>query len=102
MAVWTERVQSPETLGETQHTKELQSATPPASTPSIPAAEIGPMPPEAIAVQAQPVEQLQVRRDENGWPIPSTVDFDPEEARERIILPEFDELLFEKARVISG
>ncbi len=102
MAVWTERVQSPETLGDTEHTKELRSATPPASPPSIPAAEIGPMPPEAIAVEAQPVEQLRVRRDENGWPIPSTVDFDPEEARERIILPEFDELLFEKARVISG
>src|SRR5438552_280265 len=37
-----------------------------------------------------------------GWPIPSSLVADPEEARARIPLPEFDELLLEKARVISG
>src|ERR1043166_2513861 len=39
---------------------------------------------------------------EFGWPIPSSLSTDPEEARSRILLPWFDELLVEKARVISG
>lgn len=37
-----------------------------------------------------------------GWPIPSSLSPNPEEARAHIELPEFDALLLEKARVISG
>ncbi|MGA2866759.1 MAG: hypothetical protein ABSF95_19975 [Verrucomicrobiota bacterium] len=37
-----------------------------------------------------------------GWPVPSSLSADPDEARARIPLPEFDALLLEKARVISG
>jgi hypothetical protein len=37
-----------------------------------------------------------------GWPWPSQVSADPEEARSLIELPQFDALLLEKARVISG
>ena len=37
-----------------------------------------------------------------GWPVPSSLSPNPAEARARIQLPEFDALLLEKARVISG
>ena len=37
-----------------------------------------------------------------GWPVPSSLSPNPGEARARIQLPEFDALLLEKARVISG
>src|SRR5947208_1606131 len=59
---------------------------------------------------SEPARQKQVsetpvfapRYNEYGWPIPSSLSSDPEEARSRILLPWFDELLLEKARVISG
>ena len=38
----------------------------------------------------------------HGWPVPSTISCDPNEARVCIQLPEFDALVLEKARVISG
>lgn len=38
----------------------------------------------------------------HGWPVPSTISPDAEEARACIQLPEFDALVLEKARVISG
>jgi hypothetical protein len=38
----------------------------------------------------------------HGWPVPSTISSDPDEARACILLPEFDALVLEKARVISG
>jgi hypothetical protein len=37
-----------------------------------------------------------------GWLIPSALDSNPAEARARILLPAFEELLLEKARVISS
>src|SRR5215472_8292168 len=37
-----------------------------------------------------------------GWPVPSSLSREPEEARAQILLPAFDELMLEKARVISG
>src|SRR6516225_3976434 len=40
--------------------------------------------------------------DRYGWPRPSSLGSDPDEARAAIALPEFDPLLLEKARVISG
>ncbi|MFO1513422.1 MAG: hypothetical protein U1F83_10995 [Verrucomicrobiota bacterium] len=39
---------------------------------------------------------------QHGWPIPSTVSVNPEEARTCIHLPAFDETVLETARVISG
>src|SRR2546421_11641114 len=59
---------------------------------------------------AEPARQTQVSKapgfvpcyNEYGWPIPSSLSADPEESRTRILLPWFDELLLEKARVISG
>src|SRR5436309_3831476 len=38
----------------------------------------------------------------HGWPVPSSIAFHPAEARACIQLPEFNDLLLEKARVISG
>src|ERR1043165_2659025 len=37
-----------------------------------------------------------------GWPVPSSISANPEEARAAIRLPEFDDFLLERARVISG
>src|SRR5260370_7255119 len=37
-----------------------------------------------------------------GWPLPSSLSLNPDEARAAIQLPEFDPFLLEKARVISG
>ncbi|HHY86805.1 MAG TPA: hypothetical protein GYA07_14915 [Verrucomicrobia bacterium] len=50
---------------------------------------------------AESVERPEPRWD-HGWPIPSTISANPDEARACIQLPEFDELSLEKARVISG
>ncbi len=38
----------------------------------------------------------------HGWPVPSSISSQPDEARACIQLPEFDALLLEKARVISS
>lgn len=102
MAVWTETVQSQKPSSDPAQQNELQPTPTKPIPPTVPAAETGPMPPEAMRVETPATPLPPFRRDENGWPIPSTVDIDSEEARERIILPEFDELLLEKARVISG
>lgn len=45
------------------------------------------------------VEQVPYRY---GWPIPSALSVNPDEARALLALPEFDALLLEKARVISS
>src|SRR5258705_6117849 len=67
---------------------------------------------ESPATSAAPASELTTgdtglktaapRYNEYGWPIPSSLSADPEEARASIGLPPFDELLLEKARVISG
>src|SRR5512141_428562 len=51
---------------------------------------------------AAQVEQPAIRYDAYGWPLPSSICCDPEEARCCIQLPEFDPLLVEKARVVSN
>ena len=56
--------------------------------------------PEAGSPQTAPGKALPL--DDYGWPLPSALSLDPDEARARIPLPEFDSLLIEKARVISG
>lgn len=73
-------------------------ATPPVLSEPIPTAEQ--VPAQVAPVQA-PVAPL-VRFGEHGWPIPSSISADPNEARAAIQLPEFDALLLEKARVISS
>ncbi|HWX19535.1 MAG TPA: hypothetical protein VN578_06475 [Candidatus Binatia bacterium] len=64
------------------------------------------LPPESLKHSAtpppQPVGPPLPRFGEYGWPVPSSVSLDPAEARACIQLPEFDPLLLEKARVISG
>src|SRR5438046_1652679 len=67
---------------------EVTRAVPPVSSAEP---QLSP-PPEAPA-------HLLFRR---GWPVPSSISFAPEEARACIPLPQFDALLLEKARVISG
>ena len=44
----------------------------------------------------------RIRLDPCGWPVPSSISPNPEEARAQIALPEFEPLLLEKARVISS
>ncbi len=56
----------------------------------------------AQIAQAQPAVAPLPRRDRFGWPVPSALSENPDEARARIPLPAFDELLLEKARVISS
>lgn len=63
---------------------------------TAPASGVGPRNSELLVPVASPTVG------EYGWPIPSALSTDPEEARARILLPEFDALLIEKARVISG
>lgn len=57
------------------------------------------------ALQAKPGAAPAVspaRVDRFGWPVPSSLGVDAEQARASIQLPEFDALLLEKARVISS
>jgi hypothetical protein len=49
---------------------------------------------------AQP--QTPIPRWDHGWPIPSSISSEPDQARSYIQLPQFEELVLEKARVISG
>jgi hypothetical protein len=99
MAVWTEPPQTQPARSEDEHRLSQPLATPPtaAATNALPALEPAPLEraPERTVPQAP-------RRDEFGWPLPSSISLDPEEARAAIELPEFDALLLEKARVISS
>jgi hypothetical protein len=80
------------------HQPAEQGAPHASSVPSCEAHEISvPAQPEEV----RPVAPLVPRWD-HGWPIPSTISLAPAEARACIHLPEFDELILEKARVISG
>lgn len=54
------------------------------------------------ATRARLPEAAARRVDTYGWPVPSSQSPLPDEARVGIPLPEFDALLLEKARVISG
>src|SRR5437588_1831195 len=93
MAVWTESVET-ETeavrpdderlLNEAPATERLSPATEPKGTPTA-----APEAPAKLLFQ-------------HGWPVPSSLSHNPNEARACIQLPEFDALLLEKARVISG
>src|SRR6266850_2255724 len=93
-------------------TELMQSASAPSAPP---AAKDRPTPRLSIASQAEfafcPLPEAPARPapaaptvlyGPYGWPVPSSLSTSPGEARARIQLPEFDELLREKARVISG
>src|SRR5947209_5796753 len=62
--------------------------TPPPEPPSPPQSTVAPGPP--------------LRQGDHGWPIPSLLSPNPDQARACIQLPEFDDFMLEKARVISG
>ena len=55
-----------------------------------------------LSLSPAPATAPPCPRWEHGWPIPSSICADPAQARACIHLPEFDGLLLEKARVISG
>src|SRR5258705_10334361 len=57
--------------------------------------------PPATAVPVQPEIPAGLVF-QHGWPVPSSISVNPDEARACIQLPEFDDLLLAKARVISG
>src|SRR5882724_10751968 len=95
MAVWTDSEQSlsPRPDFADIPVKEGASALPkPQAVPPVAKPPIAPAKPVA---PAKPLVK-------EGWLVPSTVSSSPEDARACMVLPEFDELLLEKARVISG
>jgi len=103
VAVWTD-FQEP-------HPWRLAVVSPPdgeGATPSLPPIAI---PAAETTVQSDITQGVRGRltktvppqpRWQHGWPIPSTVSLDPEEARACIHLPSFDETLLEHAKVVSG
>jgi hypothetical protein len=56
-------------------------------------------PKERKGQSADATEKIVFQR---GWPVPSSISANPDEARSCIPLPAFDDLLLEKARVIAG
>src|SRR6266850_2782689 len=104
IAVWTD---SDET--QTACSSEGQPWTQGEATSPLPAASVPPVHPELLplkeapaAPESTPAAAPPVPLWREGWPIPSTISSSPEEARACIHLPEFDELVLEKVRVISG
>lgn len=91
MAVWTDSEQTLATRSDYAEIS-VKQGSPSAKSPSLPVAKPAPQP---VAPAAKPVLR-------DGWLVPSTVSSNPDEARACMLLPEFDELLLEKARVISG
>ena len=101
MAVWTDSEQSLSTGSDFAEIP-LKQGKPDRSNvgnPSINTRAVPPAPaPVAPARPLAPSKPLV----KDGWLIPSALSSNPEEARTRMLLPEFDELLVEKARVIAG
>src|SRR4051812_29450973 len=90
MAVWTDSEQTLATRSDYAEIP-IKEGSQAAKSPSLPVAKPALQP-------VTPVKPLV----KDGWLVPSTVSSNPEEARACMLLPEFDELLLEKARVISG
>src|SRR5882724_2401261 len=98
MAVWTDSEQSLSTGSDFAEipSKEGKPIAPKGANLSPNArATVAPIAPAKAVVPAKPVVK-------DGWLVPSTVSSNPQEARACMLLPEFDDLLVEKARVISG
>jgi hypothetical protein len=83
---------------------ETQTARSHDETPWSGEVETPPMPAGLTAEQqlSPPPEAPARPLFRHGWPVPSTISPDPDEARACIQMPAFDALLLEKARVISG
>ena len=92
MAVWTEIDETQPACSDDEHPKIAGEITPPL-LPGPAVAE-----PQRSPSPEAPAEPLF----RHGWPVPSTISPQPDEARACIQLPEFDALVLEKARVISG
>jgi hypothetical protein len=90
MAVWTDSAQT--------RAADLEIKRP--LSTGAPSSEARVTPELATKVAALPAAPR--RLGDYGWPIPSSLSANPDEARATIHLPEFDALLLEKARVISG
>src|SRR5882672_312055 len=88
MAVWTEPEQTPCSYDE----RPLNEGAAPPLLSATPAAR----------VQSRPADAAVARVGPHGWLIPSSLALPPDEARAGMPLPEFDALLLEKSRVISG
>jgi hypothetical protein len=68
------------------------------ATVALPLSETAAKPAPALPFPAAPpLPQVAY-----GWPVPSALSANPDEARARIQLPELDDFLLERARVISG
>src|SRR6266436_4317507 len=95
MAVWTDSEQSLSTHPDFADIPVKQGPSALPKSPGLPAIA---KPAIAAAKPVAPAKPLV----KEGWLVPSTVSSNPEDARACMLLPEFDELLLEKARVISG
>src|SRR5437899_12709614 len=93
MGLWTDSARK--ARAEPYVDSSLSDAAQPADLPTPGRADATPSPTLVHSI-ALPLRGLL------GWPVPSSLAANPEEARARVQLPEFDELLLEKARVISG
>jgi hypothetical protein len=101
MAFWTYSAQTPPAFDtqegpptEAEAARDWAVSRPPETAASV--VTVGPAP------VVDYLSKLPLQDRGFGWPVPSTLSIDPDEARARIALPEFDALLQEKARVISG
>src|SRR5437667_6347370 len=92
MALSTESEQTQPAIAPDERTFAESRPSSPASAPASPDSAHLPRVPEART-------KIVFHR---GWPVPSSVSPNPEEARGCIPLPAFDDLLLEKARVIAG
>src|SRR5438094_471329 len=118
MPVWTDTAQTQPALldYEERSLTEREATAPgapascrPGPAPDLPTAspaDEGPPPAtetsSRTAPSLHPSTTPPLRHTPFGWPIPSSISANPEEARAAILLPEFDEFLLERARVISG
>src|SRR5437016_5764258 len=99
MAVWTDSEQTQAACPEIE--RPLIEGQPPAPAQTPTGAD-------SIAAPREPSALLPTRdstltaRQLFGWPVPSSLSTNPDEARARIQLPEFDDFLLERARVIAG
>jgi hypothetical protein len=55
-----------------------------------------------VSPEVQPSKALIQRLTPHGWPVPSCISANPDQARSSIQLPAFNEFLLERARVISS
>src|SRR5213593_1283263 len=92
MALSTESEQTPPAIAPDERTFARSRPSSPALAPASSDKALLPRIPEARS-------KIVFHR---GWPVPSSVSPNPEEARACIPLPAFDDLLLEKARVIAG